>query len=204
MWGLTRKNQKGFTLTEILVIVAIFGILALAIGRLQRDTKFFSGIFQSQLSAIDEARKILRPFIGEVRSATTSHTGAYTIEDADEDQFIFYSDIDNDGLIERVRYFLEDGTFKKGIIEPSGVPLGYSGTEQISWVIQHVANTVEPIFEYYDASYEGTTAPLTQPVTTGQVRLIKITIIIDQDPDALPDPVELTTQVTIRNLKDNL
>jgi prepilin-type N-terminal cleavage/methylation domain-containing protein len=205
MWRSNTEKQRGFTLVEILVIVGIFGILALAIGRLQRDTTFFSGVFQNQLNAVDEGRKILRPFVGEVRSASTAHTGAYTIEEASANQFTFYSDIDNDGNIERVRYFLEDNTFKKGITEPSGEPLDYdTGDEQISWVIQHVENGAQAVFEYFDADYDGTTAALAQPVTTGDVRLIKITIVIDQDPNELPEPVELTTQTMIRNLKDNL
>lgn len=189
---------------EILIVVSIMTLVVLGATRMLRDNTFFTDFSQKGLNSVDEARKILRPLVGEVRSATSAHNGAYPIATAAEDELVFYSDIDNDDLIERVRYFIEDDTLKKGILEPTGSPLGYAGSESISWVIQDVANGATPVFEYYDSSYDGTTAALVQPVSTGDVRLVKITIIIDHDPTRPPAPVELTTQMTIRNLKDNL
>ena len=199
-----QDNSKGFTLVEILVVMGITTLLGFGAVTLLRDTTVFQGVFQQGLNSVDEGRKILRPLVGEVRSASPAHNGAYALEVTDDNTLVFYSDIDNDDLIERVRYFLDAGTLKKGVIEPTGSPLGYTGTEQISWVIQDVANGGAPLFEYFDTNYDGTTDPLVQPVTTGDVRLIKITIVIDHDPTRPPEPVELTTQMTIRNLKDNL
>ncbi|NCS99400.1 prepilin-type N-terminal cleavage/methylation domain-containing protein [Candidatus Parcubacteria bacterium] len=199
------KNTKGFTLTEILVTLGIFSVLAVGATSLLRDSFIFKGIAQTGLNSIDEGRKILRPLVGEVRSASQSHNGAYVIENASAETFIFYSDIDNDDLIERVRYFLDEDTLKKGVTEPSGSPLSYDlNNEEISWVIQDVANGASPVFEYFDTNYDGTTDPLVQPVSSGDVRLVKITIIIDHDPNRPPEAVELSTQMTIRNLKDNL
>jgi prepilin-type N-terminal cleavage/methylation domain-containing protein len=199
-----KNNLKGFTLIEILVVIGITTILSLGAITMLRDTTFFQGVFQQGLNSVDEGRKILRPLVGEVRSATPAHNGAYALETTDAETLIFYSDIDNDDLIERVRYFIDEGTLKKGVIDPTGSPLGYTGDEQISWVIQDVANGAAPLFEYFDTDYDGTTDSLTQPVTTGDVRLIQITIVIDHDPARPPAAVELTTQMTIRNLKDNL
>lgn len=198
------NNCKGFTLVEILVVIGITTILSVGATTLLRDTTVFTGIFQKGLNSVDEGRKILRPLVGEVRSASPAHNGAYALEATGADSLIFYSDIDNDDLIERVRYFLDEGTFKKGVTKPTGSPLAYTGGEQIFWVIQDVANGATPLFEYFDTDYDGTTDPLVQPVTTGDVRLIKITIIIDSDPTRPPESVELSTQMTIRNLKDNL
>lgn len=200
----TPHNIKGFTLVEILVVMGIATLLGLGAITLLRDTTVFQGVFRQGLNSVDEGRKILRPLVGEVRSASSAHNGAYALEVAEDETLVFYSDIDNDNLIERVRYFIDEGTLKKGVIEPTGSPLGYTGNEQISWVIQDVTNGTTPLFEYFDTNYDGTTEPLAQPVTTGDVRLIKITIIIDHDPERPPEPVELTTQMTIRNLKDNL
>lgn len=198
-------HKKGFTLVEILIVIFIFSLLSLGAVRLQRDSSFFSNIFGEQLNSVDEGRKILRPLVGEVRSMSTSHTGTYAIEAAEASTLIFYSDIDDDGLIERVRYFLDEGTLKKGVTEPTGSPLTYdTDTETVAWVIQNIANNGQDVFEYFGTGYDGTTDPIAQPVPIDEVRLIKITIIIDQDPTQPPEPVELTTQMTVRNLKDNL
>jgi len=203
--GLALSSSKGFTLIELLIVISIFTLLAIGASRLLRDTSFFQGIFHSGLNSVDEGRKILRPLVGEVRSATPSQNGAYALEKVDADTLIFYSDIDNDGFIERVRYFLDNATLKKGVIKPTGSPPEYdSNDEKISWVIQDVTNGVTPLFEYFDSTYNGLTSALTQPVAIEDVRLIKITIVIDHDPNRPPEEVELTTQMTIRNLKDNL
>ena len=71
-----------------------------------------------------------------------------------EDTFTFYSDIDSDGVKERVRYFKDNLDFKKGIIEPTGDPLEYVlGNETISTLTGALEN-VDPIFNYYDRSEE--------------------------------------------------
>jgi hypothetical protein len=64
----------------------------------------------------------------------------------------------------------------------------------------------EPIFEYFDSSYDGSaTAPaLIFPVTPINIRLVRITVKIDSDPLQSPDEFIVTTQVSVRNAKDNL
>jgi hypothetical protein len=56
--------------------------------------------------AIDEARKGIETMVKEIRMAKEGENGAYPIEYAGDKEFIFYSDIDGDGRVERVRYFL--------------------------------------------------------------------------------------------------
>ena len=130
-------------------------------------------------------------------------TGAYVINQAEASSFIFYSDIDNDGLKEKVRYFLIGTTLQKGVIKPTGSPLSYNPlNETISTLAENLTNV--SIFDYYDKFYDGTTAPLSLPVNTSDIRLIKITIIIDKDPNRSPTAMTFSTEVSIRNLKDNL
>ncbi len=67
-----------------------------------------------------------------------------------------------------------------------------------------VASSTLPIFQYYPATYDGTGSALSIPVTISSVRLVKITVIIDNDPNRSPVPMIVTSSVTLRNLKDNL
>ena len=57
---------------------------------------------------------------------------------------------------------------------------------------------------FISSNYDGITDPLPSPIDTLNVRLIKINLIIDHDPVKSPPPFLMTTQVSIRNLKDNL
>lgn len=199
------KINKGITLLETLIAMGIFSLIMIAIGAFAKDLFFYNDVFTGGLTSYDEARKVLQPIASEIRSASSSSLGSYPIEKAANTEFIFFSDIDNNGLKERIRYFIVGNILKRGVTIPTGSPLQYlSANETISDIVHGVSNGLTPIFSYYNSSYNGNTAALTQPVSIIDVRLVKITIVIDADPNRPPAPVTVTTQVNIRNLKDNL
>lgn len=203
--NLNQNYKKAFTLIEMLVGVSIFVVIAVIISLFARNTFYFKGIFSSGLTASDEARRILQPIANELRSASQSSLGSYPLEITNNNELVFYSDINDDGLKERVRYFLNGDTFSRGVIKPIANPVGYPVvSEVITPLMSGVANGPVPIFSYYDTNYNGTGNPLTQPVSIQSVRLIKITVIIDANPSQPPAPFTVTTQISIRNLKDNL
>jgi len=59
-----------------------------------------------QAYATNEARRGVKTIIREIREAITAEDGSYVILSARDNEFIFFSDIDKDDDIERVRYFL--------------------------------------------------------------------------------------------------
>lgn len=198
-------DSKGFALVELLFSISILSLIIGLVGAFQADVFSLNRIIQYGLQNQTEAKNIIRPFANEVRSAAPSNLGAYPIAHTHADSFMFYTDIDGDGLRERIRYFLQDGDFKKGIIKPTGQPLEYDvANEKIIQVVHNVVNT--SIFEYYDSSYDGTasSSSLIFPVAPIEVRLVKVTLDIDSDPNKPPEPFNVTTQVSIRNIKDNL
>lgn len=191
-------------MVETLVAVFITSLIIAAVGAFQRDVFYLNDVIQSGLTSQNDARKIIRPMVDEVRSASESSLGSYPLAITASSTFAFYSDIDNDSLKERVRYFLDNGDFKKGVIKPSGNPLTYnSSNEKIIEVVHDVINT--DIFTYFNSSYDGTSSstPITQPVSPAVVRLVKIELIVDKDPKRSPAPITVGTQMSIRNLKDN-
>lgn len=103
------KINAGFTFIETLATIAIF-VLAMGavVGFILVGFRAQSYNFQ-QATAINEARKGVETMVKEIRAAKTADDGSYLIEKADDNEFIFYSDIDKDGAVERVRYFLGGG-----------------------------------------------------------------------------------------------
>ncbi len=197
------KNKKGFTLIETLVGMSIFVIIALLLSLFSRNVWVYNTFISGGLTETDAGRQVLKTLTSEIRTASIADTGAYTIASAGASSFTFYSDIDNDGLKEKVRYFLLGTSFQKGVIKPTGSPLTYNpANEKISTLINNLVNSV--LFEYYDRNYDGTTAALSSPIDIPSVRLIKITIVLDDNPNRPPLPMTFSTQVSIRNLKDNL
>jgi prepilin-type N-terminal cleavage/methylation domain-containing protein len=197
--------QKGFTLVETIFAISIFSLIIVALGAFQRDVFFFNDVLQIGLNNVTEARKVLRPFVGEVRKAQPSNTGSSSIENAEQKSFTFYTDTNGDGTRERVRYFIDGNTFKKGVVIPTGDPFTYNiSDEKIVSVVNDVIYD-DTNFSYFDSNYNGTTStpPLAFPVSPSDVRLVKIDLTIDANPGRAPSLMTITTQSTVRNLKDN-
>lgn len=197
--------KSGFSVVEVLVGIFILTLIGFAIFSFQKDIFSMNRIILGNLTAQDEARRAIKSMSAEIRTASPSNLGAYALSQTATSSFTFYSNIDSDSFKERVRYFIDGTALKKGVIKPSGSPLAYNpANETISELIHDMANTAVATFDYYDTGYDGTTSPLVEPIDISMVRLIKITIVIDRDSQLLPGPITLTTQISMRNLKDNL
>ena len=200
-----RHSKSGFSMVEVLVSISILTIVGLAVYSFQKDIFSLNRIISGSLTAQDEARRALKRMSAEIRTASPSSLGAYALLQTATSSFTFYSNIDDDSFKERVRYFIDGTTLKKGVTKPSGSPLIYNPADEvISELVHDMADTATSTFSYYDANYDGTTQPLVEPIEMSTVRLVKITIVIDRDPQTSPGPITLTTQISMRNLKDNL
>lgn len=201
---LKQKERNGFTLVEVLVALGIFILIVAATVEIFIFGWRSNSTIWEQLSAQNEGRKAVQDFTNQLRTASASSIGAYTVESAANQQIIFYSDIDHDSLRERVRYFLSGTTFKRGVIKPSGNPLIYNpASETITDVARSVANGANPIFYYYDKNYSGAGAPLSMPVNVTAIRVVEIYLKLDRNPQITPAPLFVESKVMIRNLKDN-
>ncbi|GEM_PF-327624 len=100
------NGRGGFTIIEMLAAIAVFGLLMAAIGTAIIMIYRTQGYAMEQSMAISEARRGVDIMAKEVRQARYGENGAYPIEKGAGKEFIFYSDVDNDGQTERVRYYL--------------------------------------------------------------------------------------------------
>lgn len=203
------KNKnltKGFTVVELLISIAILVGVSWTASIFERDVFSLNGTLQDSLNAQLDGRNLVKTMVAELRKTTESSVGSYPVDTAATSSIAFYSDIDNDGLIEKVRYFLNGNVIKKGVIKPTGSPLTYNpANETLSTLVNSVvSSSTLPIFQYYPETYTGTSSPLSIPVDVSQVRLVKITVIIDKNPNRSPTQIIETSNATLRNLKDNL
>ena len=199
--------MKGFTLLETLLMI---GITALLMGSLRSAIIAFylpDDFAFEQATAINEARKGIKVMVQEIREARDGEDGSYIIERADNQEFIFFSDIDNDSQAERVRYFLSGSNFTKGVTESTGVPLHYvSGTEAETIISRYVRNGTTSMFTYYNGDWPGDVMnnPLPSPARLIETKLMQVELKINVDPTRAPDTFSLQSEVQVRNLKTNL
>ena len=195
----------GFTLAELVVAIAILGVVGVLIAKVQGDIFSFNRVFYSSFSGADQAQKLLRPMTAEIRSASQSSNGAYPIDSFAANDFTFYSDINNDGLKDKVRYYLSGTSIYKEVTSPTGSPATYSAAnKKTTTFLTDVQNTSSGIslFRYFSSAYAGADEGEIAPGGNVQdIRLVKVTIRIDADPNQPPSAMDITTQVSIRNLK---
>lgn len=200
------KND-GFTLVELLITVGIFTVATTAITSFAYYMYVKNNYIFQQAQAINEARKGIDSFVRELRESKNGEDGSYILESANAQELIFYSDIDADEHIERVRYFLDGTDFKKGTVDPTGTPAQYIlENEQIIVISQYVRNGALDVFSYYNGDYPADTVnnPLTMPAYLMEVKLAHLFLRINIDPNRAPDNFDLESDIQIRNLKVNL
>lgn len=198
-------KKSGLTLVELVLVVGIGSLVALAIYNFAGNTIRYQDEFRGRLSMLDDVRQVLRPMTSEIRQMQDSSVGGYALELVASDTLVFFSDILPNDYRERVRYFLEDDELKKGVVIPSGNPLAYDlSTEIVTTLMKNVINVT---FRYYDESYSGAIGQgaLIHPFPAIDVRMVEVEVSIDDDVKVLPNPLgQISAFAQLRNLKDNL
>ncbi len=196
-------DRRGITLVEVLVSIGIFSFLIIGITALLLTSWKYNQIVWEQLKTQNEGRKVIRDFVNDLRVASLSSIGAYPVESASSTEIVFYSNIDSDTLKERVRYFLSGRTLRKGVIKPTGSPLTYSSANETFVDVAHDLVTSTVLLSYYDSDYSGSQTKLSSPIDVTKIRVVGISLNLEEDPNASPVPFFIESKVMLRNLKDN-
>jgi prepilin-type N-terminal cleavage/methylation domain-containing protein len=169
---LSRENQKGFSLIEMMVAMAVLGLIVLGL------VTFFTGGTRSwvtgqyQLEAQRNARLTMDRMVKEIREGKNISSGSETSITVLIPHFDVNGDIDSNYT---VTYALNDTTIQR----------------DTNPLIENVL-TGEAIFKYYNNSDTEVTSP------DATVSKIHINLKVDVDKDDFPD-ITLNTDVNLRN-----
>jgi type II secretory pathway pseudopilin PulG len=197
------SRRPGFSLLEVMIsvslVVSIFVILVGALVSAWRDNH----AQQSALTAVDNAQRIVRSTVSLIRQAQTSPTGAYPIVAATSTSLNFYTA--NGSVIQQARLYLDGTSLKLGRTQPDANGLYATQPETITTLLTGVRNGSQPVFQYFDEDYAGTntsTNPMTT-ITPNDIRMVRMTVIFDDNLSAPPSASTIELQAQLRNLKDN-
>lgn len=200
---MSRPSPRGVSLLELLVVIGITTLLGLFILQLQLQQVQSYRAAVSHGEAENAIRLAQRRLIKVIRSAQPSGTGAFAIVQAQAQTLLFYANNDADPDIERIRYSLAGTSLRQGVVQPVGEPPVYLDANEVtSTVTTNIRNGAGPLFEYFDDTFTGAGAPLSQPVTATEVRLVRLIFTADDNPSADPPATTTTTYVRFRNLND--
>jgi hypothetical protein len=210
MWksmGLLKGRYKGMSLVEALVAIAIFGIamegFALLFVKSWQNNAF---IFEEGVTIAAVSRGV-SSVVDDLRKVRQSDAGDYPIKSGSDFDLVVFLDIDNDEAVEKVHYFLDGTDLKRGISDPiTGTPTTYpAGDDEVVVIAERIVNAAsDPVFSYYNKDYPGDTAnnPLDTPVAIQDVRLIKVHLLMNIDPNKAPDNINIESFAELRNLND--
>jgi len=200
-----KSKQKGFTLVEVLLSLAIFVILTYGVTLLFTNISVISNQKSILLNSVDRAKRVAFNFASELRNITNGSDGSFALNQAGDFQIIFYT---NAGAkTNRIRYYLSGNTLYKGVIVPTGTPLTYNpATETITAIPLYLVNSTTPVFYYYNDSYDGTGSSLSQPINVNNVKYIKINLMLQNKNGAQGtiSTFSISQGAALRSLKTNL
>ena len=198
-----RINQRGFTLIEILVAAIIMVILGAGFLGLQYIYSQNQLVAWKNYLSIEDTNSAISTLVRELRDVRDADNGDYLLEVASDQEIIFYSDIDYDGAVERVRYTLSGSVLTKGVIEPTGVPVTYpSANERTKTVSDIIRNDTDTVFYYYNSDWPKDTVnnPLGPVSRITHTRLVKIVLSANPKPNDPGKDYVLETNTKMRNL----
>ena len=193
------KNKRGMSLIETVMAIAIFTIgiggFSLLFAKTWKQNSF---IIEKGTASMTASRGVQRT-VDVIRKARQADNGAYPIVSANDNDLVIYSDIDKDGVTERVHYYLSGGVLKAGITDPAGTPPAYpAGDQTVNDISNYIVNTSTPVFAYYDSDNNS----LATPANVNEVRMIEVHLEVNYNPAHIPNNVDIQSFATIRNLKD--
>ena len=182
------------------VMVAMLGMIILVLNR----TLFVNRYAIEQGLNTYSIDSSLKNFSRYLREARQSDRGDYPIQSVDDFELVFFSNVDSDPAIERVRIYLEDQQLKLGLAEASGFPPTYPQEDQESRIIgTGIANTFsQPLFYYYNRDYpaDQVNNPLTGEIFPQSVSLIKMDVYANIEPGHTPENMRMQTFIRPRNI----
>ena len=195
------------TLIETLVAIAVMMIAMQGFTYLFTKVWATNGFILEAGMASAAASRATNQIVIQLRGVKQADNGDYPIDAADDFSLTIYADADDDGVTEKVRYFLDqpNDQMKIGITEPdtSVQPPTYTGTETVTVMTNYVVNeSDDPVFYYYNDDYPGdtTTNPLTTPASIASIQLVRVHLLVNIDPINAPNNINIESFVDLRNL----
>lgn len=205
--GNWQKKYSGMTIVEMMVAISIFTIAIFGFTMLfMRSWQMNSYTIEMGQSSYAVSQGV-NNMVNYLRKARQADDGSYPVKSAAENDLVVFSDYDKDGVTERLHFYLQNGQVLMGITDPTtGIPKTYATSDQQTKLLaDRIVNEAdEPIFYYYNKDYPADTVnnPVAMPVDVSTVRLIKIFLKINVDPNRAPDNIETQSFVELRNLND--
>ncbi len=205
----SHKKLSGMTLVELIIAIAVVLLVMEGFTFLFLRTWDTNKFILEEGMASAAASRATNKIVIQLRGVRQADNGDFPIEAADDFDLTFYADIDDDDVVEKVHYFLDQPAdqLKLGVSNPLATdPITYpAGDSTVTTVTNFVVNEADnPIFYYYNENYPGDNVnnPLSTPTDVGAIQMVRVKLLINIDPVHAPNNVNIESFVDLRNLHD--
>ena len=196
-----RFLQRGLTLTEVLVVVALSTLLMLAIAGAITQFYTLNGHIIAQRQAIQEAELGMTQLLRDMRTMTFAEDGTYPLQARSTSSLSFFVDATGSGTPDFVTYTVRGDRLERDVHIATGTPITVDmDTPDFTQVIaEAVQNGVlsEPLFSY--TTRGGTVATPSDPMPA--IAYITLSLLVNVDPNRISQPTELRSSAAPRNLQ---
>jgi prepilin-type N-terminal cleavage/methylation domain-containing protein len=182
----TRRHQRGFTLTELLVGIALWSVFMLAVyGFYDSSLRTYSA-HQNQSLAQDQARVAMNALTSQLRQTVSPDNGITPpVVVLSPTEIEFYADMSRsiNELVpkpEEFLYQITNGNLVRQIAQPVGAspPYSYGAFSSPDTLITSIANgTSAPLFSAVNEEGVALGASIAAPATVG-ISLITVNMLV--------------------------
>ncbi|MEK7156704.1 MAG: hypothetical protein AAB790_02760 [Patescibacteria group bacterium] len=191
-------HRSGLSVLETVVWIGMFAMAMAAVASALLAFYRTSSFAMQEAGAVTAAQHGIDTMTRVIREAAFASNGAYPVVSLAANDVVFYADVDSDSAIERVHYYVQGTNLYEGILNPTGDPPVYTGTEVATVIAQDVRNISQSLnaFTYYDASG----VAITNYANVSAVRFVTANIAVDSDTNRPPTAVTIRSSAAMRNL----
>lgn len=107
--------SQGFTLIETMITTTILMAVVATVFLLQHFFYTQQNMAFNSFASVENANAGVEQMVKEIRNARYGDDGSYPLQTCTDQNLTIFSDIDYDGITEKVQYFLDSSTLKKAV-----------------------------------------------------------------------------------------
>ena len=182
---------------EVIVAVAVFSIIMVAVVAFFASSWKNHKLILNTNSASITANQATSKVVDVVRKARIGDNGAYPIQSVASFDLVIFSDVDKDGVTEKVHYYINNNNLLMGTSDPSGNPPVYPVADSETKIIAKdiINDSGEPIFYYYDNANNIISNPA---ANISLIRMIGVNFVVERKEGDL----NIESYASIRNLSE--
>jgi prepilin-type N-terminal cleavage/methylation domain-containing protein len=196
------RSEAGFTLVELVLVCVILPVVLGAAYLVMQAMSTNYNTIQTRADATGDTQRVLDTMVRELRQGQEIAEGGGAFAVATPTRCTFYSDIDHNGVPDRVSYYVSNGSLYR-VVGKAGISVyPYNFVDQTPVDELDLGGASSSIFTYYDSGVPPQL--VTSSTLMNTIAVVAMNLQCKRTSQAGMVSVGMSTQVKIRSLFNSL